>query len=196
MVSTLSAPIAFAPRAPSERALLERLASADREAIASTYAQHHAEVRAFARRMLGDDAFAEDVVHDVFVALPAAAERFRGDATLRTLLISIAANVCRRHIRSAVRRRRAFSRFAEREVMPSQATPEEEARGRRLAAALRRGLESLSVDHRETFVLCALEERSSSEAAEILDVPEGTVRTRLFHARANLRAFLEAEGAR
>lgn len=174
--------------------LLDRLRAADPRAVAAVYGQHHAEVRAFARRMLNDDAAAEDVVHDAFVALPAAVARFRGDSSLRTFVFSIAVNLCRRRLRSVSRQRRALSRL-EMEPPPEPAgTPEAEVRKRSLAAALRRGLETLSVDHREAFVLSVVEERSSREVAEIVGIPEGTVRTRVFHARAKLRAFLEAEG--
>ena len=90
----------------SHHALLERLAAADHEAVAQVYGLHHAAVRAFARRMLNDAAAAEDVVHDAFVALPAAVERFRGASSLRTLIFSIAVNLCRRRIRTATRQRR------------------------------------------------------------------------------------------
>jgi RNA polymerase sigma-70 factor (ECF subfamily) len=57
-------------------------------------------------------------------------------------------------------------------------------------------MDELSFDHRSAFVLCEVEERSSREVAEILGVPEGTVRTRLFHARQKLRASLEKAGVR
>ena len=136
------------------------------------------------------------MVHDAFVALPKALARFRGDCALETFLISIAVNLCRRRLRSTMRGRRAVRRLADTDVKEPVRTPEAEARRRQLAAALRRGIDTLSVDHREVFILCAVEERTSSEAAEILEVPAGTVRTRLFHARKQLRAFLEAEGLR
>lgn len=176
--------------------LVRRLAAGDAAAITDVYRQHGAKVRGYARRFLGDEAAAEDVVHDVFVALPAAMERFRGDAKIDTFLIAIAVNFCRRRVRSSARGQRAVERMERREVERPARTPEAEARRRELAAALTRGLETLSVEHREVFVLCAVEERSSPEVAELLEVPEGTVRTRLFHARKKLRAFLEAEGIR
>ncbi|MCA9610245.1 MAG: RNA polymerase sigma factor [Myxococcales bacterium] len=176
--------------------LLRRLADGDPETITDVYRRHGAKVRGYARRFLGDDAAAEDVVHDVFVALPGAMQRFRGESKLDTFLIAIAVNFCRRRVRSSVRGQRAVERMERREVERPAQTPEAEARRRELAAALTRGLATLSVDHREVFVLCAVEERSSPEVAELLDVPEGTVRTRLFHARKKLRAFLEAEGIR
>lgn len=181
-------------RASDEADLIARVRGGDSASITQLYRQHHAKVRAFATRMLGDRTAAEDVVHDAFVALPDALARFRMDAKLETFLMSIGVNLCRRRLRSQARARRAFERAHERDPREPVTTPEAHAQQRRLADALRRGLETLSVDHREVFVLCAIEERSSIEVAEIVGVPEGTVRSRLFHARKQLRAFLEAEG--
>ncbi len=191
--SSVSNVVPFPPQgAAGER--IARIAEADPAAITEVYRLHASKVRGFARRMLHDDAAAEDVVHDAFVALPDAVARFRGECKLESFLISIAVNLCRRRLRSRSRGERAVERMHQRRVDEPVRTPEAEARRRHLAAALRRGLDTLSVDHREVFVLCAVEERSSTEVAEILDVPPGTVRTRLFHARAKLRAYLEAEG--
>ncbi len=186
--------VPFRGRLEVNEALLSAIAQRDPEAVARVYRAHHARVRAFARRMLGDEALSEDVVHDVFVALPEAIHRFRGDASLGTLLMSIAVNLCRRHIRSSERGRRAAQRMHARNVVAMVETPEAEARRRRLAAALTRGLETLCIEHREVFILAAVEERTSTEVADILDVAPGTVRRRLHHARAELRSFFEAEG--
>jgi RNA polymerase sigma-70 factor (ECF subfamily) len=174
--------------------LLLAIARRDPDAITVVYRRHGPKVRAYARRVLGDEMLAEDVVHDVFVSLPDAVERFRGDSKLETFLIAIAVNVCRHRMRSLTRRRRAVERMEEGAPSRSVSTPEADARRNELAAALARGLDTLSVDHREVFVLCAVEERSSPEVADILDVPEGTIRQRLFHAKKKLRAFLEREG--
>ncbi len=192
--SSVSNVVPFPGRSTTD--LIARLAASDPEAIASVYRLHAAKVRAFARRMLHDDTAAEDVVHDAFVALPKALARFRGECKLETFLISIAVNLCRRHIRSSARGRRAVERLTQGRVEEPVRTPEAEARRRRLAAALRRGIDTLSVDHREVFILCAVEERTSTEVADILDIPQGTVRTRLFHARKKLREHLEGEGVR
>lgn len=177
-----------------EAALIDALERADPDAVTTLYRKHHAKIRAFATRMLNDRAAAEDVVHDAFVALPNAISRFRGDAKLETFILSIAVNLCRRRLRSAARARRAAERVEQREPPRLVTTPESDVRGRRLAKALSEGLSTLSVDHREVFVLCAIEERSALEVAEIAGVPEGTVRSRLFHARKQLRAFLEKAG--
>ena len=175
--------------------LVARLRRGERAAIGEAYAAHHAAVRGFARHLVGDDAAAEDIVHDTFVALPRAVERFRGDAPLRGFLIGVAANHARRHIRSAARRRKAMARL---EDAPPAATPDpaQVTARRRLADHLLAALDRVPVDQRVAFVLCEVEQRTSIEVARILDVPEGTVRTRAFHARRRLRELLAEEDPR
>ena len=179
----------------TEPPLFERLAEAEPAAVGEVYDEHHRAVRAFAWRLLGDEMAAEDLVHDVFVALPKAVRNFRGACSLRTFLISVAANHARHRVRSA-RRRRAMTDRLSREPLTAGTTPEHEARRTELAAAVMRAMETLSDDHRLAFVLCEVEQRSSREVAQILGVPDATVRTRCHHAKKKLRAALEKEGLR
>lgn len=181
------------PVEDQEEALVTRLQRADPAAIGEAYDAHHGAVRAFARRLVGDPAAAEDLVHEVFVTLPRAIRRYRGDSTLRTFLVSIAVNHARHHLRGAMRRRAAMDRLAG-EPPGSAGDPEQSARQRELAAALTRALDALPLDQRVAFVLCEVEERTSREVAEIVGAPEATVRTRVFHARRKLRASLELAG--
>lgn len=180
--------------------LLLRLQRAEPSAVAEVYDEHHAAVRAFAKRLLGDAATAEDLVHEVFVSLPQAIRNFRGDSALRTFLISIAVNHARHHVRAAQRRRRAISAYGEltvaRSGSESSSDPEHETRRKQLAELLTRALDTLPIEQRVAFVLCEVEERTSREAAEIVGAPEATLRTRLFHAKKKLRLALETEGLR
>lgn len=164
--------------------------------MAEAYDANQAALRAFARKLTGDAAVAEDLVHDVFVALPKAVKRFREDAALRTFLISIAVNHARKHVRAAARRRAAMERFAREPMADGSPTPEGDAGRKQLAAALSRALDKLPLDQRVAFVLCEVEQRTSREAADLVGAPEETVRTRLFHARKKLRVHLEKEGIR
>lgn len=170
------------------------LREGDMTGLAKIYDEHHHAVRMFARRLLGEDA-AEDLVHDTFLTLPKALQRWNGDGTLRTFIIGVAINHARHHVRSRTRRRFALARFG-REPEPKQRSQEDESEQRRLAKLLMRALETLSFDHRTTFVLSEVEDRSSPEVAQILGIPEATVRTRLHHARQKLRTALEREGVR
>jgi len=175
--------------------LVLRLQRAEPGAVAEVYDAHHAAVRAFAKRLLGDAASAEDLVHEVFVSLPRAVRKFRGDSALRTFLISIAVNHARHHVRAAQRRRRAISAYGDTRQHES-VDPEHEARRKELAELLTRALDTLPIEQRVAFVLCEVEERSSREAAEIVGAPEATLRTRLFHAKKKLRLALETGGVR
>lgn len=191
---TLSSPAI--PVVDTQAELVARLRRGDRAAVAEVYDAHQAALRAFARKLTGDAQVAEDLVHDVFVALPSAVKRFREDAALRTFLTSIAVNHARKHVRAAARRRSAMERYAREPEWGGGGTPEADAARRQLAAALSRALDKLPLDQRVAFVLCEVEQRTSREAAEVVDAPEETVRTRLFHARKKLRAHLEKEGIR
>jgi RNA polymerase sigma-70 factor (ECF subfamily) len=178
-----------------DRELIARLAAAEGQAVAEAYDAHHDAVRAFARRLVGDESSAEDLVHEVFVALPGAMQRFRGQSSLRTFLVAIAVHHARHHVRAATRRRAALSRL-EREPQATTQDPEQIARRHELSRALMRALDKLPLDQRVAFVLCEVEERTSPDAAQIAGVPEGTLRTRLFHAKRKLRDELAREGFR
>lgn len=169
------------------------LAAGDETALRVAYRDHHAPVRAFARRLVGDDAAAEDLVHEVFVQLPAASRRFRGHAALRTLLMAMTINHARHHVRAAARRRAAAERMAGEGHAPDSTAPDPAER-RELAAALMRALDALPLDQRVAFVLCEVEERTSAEAASIAGTSDGTMRARLLLARRRLRAQLTAWG--
>jgi RNA polymerase sigma-70 factor, ECF subfamily len=185
---------ALEPAEVAEASFLACLRAGDLRALGQVYDEHHAAVRAFARRLVGDEA-AEDLLHDTFLSLPKAVRRWNGDGALRTFIIGIAVNHGRHHARGAARRRLALARFAE-QPHGAQRSQEEESEQRQLAALLLRALDSLSFDQRSAFVLCEVEERSSPEVAEILGIPEATVRTRLYHARQKLRAMVEKAGVR
>ena len=182
------------PARRAEAAELEGLREGDADALGQVYDEHHTAVRAFARRLLGDEA-AEDLVHDTFLTLPRALRRWNGEGSLRTFIIGIAVNHARHRVRGSARRRAALARFSQ-EPAARTRSPEEDSEQRRLATLLMHALDSLSFDHRTTFVLCEVEERSSPEVAQILGIPEATVRTRLHHARQKLRVSLERAGVR
>jgi RNA polymerase sigma-70 factor (ECF subfamily) len=178
-----------------ERTLAARLRRGELAALGEAYDAHHTHVRAFARRLLGDAAAAEDLVQETFLVLPHAVGSFRGDSTLRTFLVSIAVNHARHHLRSAMRRRAAHTRLKT-EPPPCSPNPEDQARRAELAATLTRALDALPLEQRVAVVLCDVEERTSAEAAKIVGVPEGTIRTRAFHAKRRLREALAEEGFR
>jgi RNA polymerase sigma-70 factor (ECF subfamily) len=173
--------------------LVSRVARGDTAALTTVYRQHHVAVRAFAQRLVGDIEAAEDLVQDVFVALPSAAARFRGESALRTFLVSIAVNHAKNHVRAAARRRAAMTRLGREPEPAAPNDPEHVAQKRELADRLMLALDALPLDQRVAIVLSEIEERTSTEIASIVGAPEGTVRTRIFHAKKKLRELLGGE---
>jgi len=178
----------------AESDLVARLRRGEADALGQAYDAHHAHVRAFAQRFLGDPSLAEDLLQDTFIALPKAIKRFRGDASLRTFLISVALNHAQHYLRSAMRRRGAYHRLGSEPPPTPVTTPDLDAERGQLAAAMTRALDALPAEQRAAVVLCEVEERTSAEAAAIVGVAEGTIRARLFHAKRKLREAFAKEG--
>jgi RNA polymerase sigma-70 factor (ECF subfamily) len=180
------------PSPPSGDAFAEALAAGESSAIRLAYRQHHEVVRAFARRLLGSGADAEELVQDTFLAIPSAMRRFRGDCSLRTFFLSIAANQARNVLRGRKRRRSAEDRLqADPDAAPPSATrPDEALLRQELAQRLTRAFDCLSEDQRIAFVLSEVEERNSSELSLILGVPASTIRARVAAAKEKLRTEL------
>jgi RNA polymerase sigma-70 factor (ECF subfamily) len=172
----------------AESSFLDAIAESDPEALREAYRSHHVAVRAFAGRLLGDAAAAEDLVHDVFIALPGAVRRFRGDSSFEGFLIGIGVNLARRHLRASKRRRAMHSKLSI-EPPSSPAPPDQVASDYELASRLMRALDELPDKLRISFVLVQIEERDASEVAELLGVPASTVRARVRAARSRLQSF-------
>lgn len=178
----------------SEVSLAARVATGDTDALRAMYEAHHEALRAFARRVLGDAAEAEDVVHDVFLTARDATRGFEGRSSLRTFLMSIVVNHVRHRRRASARRIGALEKLHA-EPRDRVASAEEVGEQRRLAGRMQALLDALPIDQRVAVVLCVVEERTSVEAAEIVGVPEATIRTRVFHARRKMREMLAGANA-
>jgi len=152
-----------------------------------------------ARAILRDDAEAEDAVQEAYLRAFAALGEFRGESKLSTWLVRIAANEALMRRRSAARRAAVVPLRAEGEHAPEEQAmsqdpgPEQNAQRAEMRRLLERRIDALPDDYRAVFVLRALEEMSVEETAAALGVPEATVRTRHFRARALLRESLAQE---
>jgi RNA polymerase sigma-70 factor (ECF subfamily) len=176
------------PAAPVDLTI-ERAAAGDGAALVALYRDHAPRLRTFALRLVGCEMAADDLVHDVFLALPRALSRFRGDCSLDSFLISITVRSARSHLRSAQRRRRLEARTHEVPRPDGPATDAESER-RELAGLLAIALDALPLAQRVAFILCEVEEHTSQEVAEILGEQAGTIRARVFHAKRKLRQRL------
>jgi RNA polymerase sigma-70 factor (ECF subfamily) len=180
------------PTADDDGSLLVGLRAYRLDALACAFDRWHQRVRVLARRLLCDSAAAEDVVQETFVALSDAVTRFRGDVNLESFVLGIAVKRARRRQREGARRRRALERLT-REERRRPRDPEHDAYRRELSLRLTVALDHLPPPQREAFVLCEVEELTAGQAALVADIPEATMRTRLFHARRRLRDLLDQD---
>jgi RNA polymerase sigma-70 factor (ECF subfamily) len=173
------------------RAWLERICLGDQGAMAQFYRAFAPQVHAFAMRQLGNAAEADDVVVDTMYEVWSTAKRFAGQSLVRTWLFSIA----RHRLLDRLRKRRPLESVDVDEladVLPGDEEGGYDALARRQRAQhVAHCLETLSEEHRECMHLVFYEDLPLAEVAQIQGCPEGTVKTRLFHARQKMKRCLE-----
>lgn len=184
---------ASARTALSDAAALSALASGDLSALGVVYDRHQASVLAFLVRATGSRQDAEDLLQATFVTAAKAADSFDGRETCLPWLIGIGARLAYRHRRGLWRFRRALDRFRASEP-PETWDPARQLGARDQLSALAAALEHMSERKRIVLLLAEVEGLSGDEIAKALDIPVGTVWTRLHHARNELRRLLGEEG--
>lgn len=134
--------------------------------------------------------YAEDLTQDVLVEVFHSAASFRHESSFRTWLYSIARNVCRRHLRSGRFRSYTSIDQVDEPVQDKRSDPYDSMVRSEAEQALGKAIEELPPEQRITLLLKEWQELSYNEIADILEVPVGTVRSRLHNARASLAARL------
>jgi RNA polymerase sigma-70 factor (ECF subfamily) len=177
--------------------LLRALAEGNLRALGDLYDRYARDVWRAARRVSADGNDVDDVVHAVFIKLPAIAASYDGRASCRAWLCGIAVRFALRHQRGTRRFRRMLASLSQVVTGRARSDPEREAGSGEELGRFERALARLSEKKRAAFVLVELEGLSAEEAGRALDVPAATVRTRLFHARRELHeAMRDAPGGR
>lgn len=156
------------------------------------FARHHVRVYRFVLRFVGEASAAEDLISEVFLDVWRNAGKFEARSAVSTWLLAIA----RFKALSALRRRtdEELDEEAAAAIEDSSDDPEVVAQKKDKGEVLRRCLEQLSPEHREIIDLVYYHEKSVEEVAEIVGIPQNTVKTRMFYARKRLGEMLEAAG--
>jgi len=184
---------------PQDVALVERAKQGDVRAFERLAARYKDRIFGYLCRMCGDASEAEDLCQEVFVRAFVSVRRFRGAATFQTWLYRIATNMAV----DALRKRRrsegvplsldepmaAGEGEVEREIADDE-TPHETVEVRELQAEVARAIQSLSDKLRPVVIMFDIQGLTYEEIAEALGCPLGTVKSRLFNARMQLRARL------
>lgn len=177
----------------SDRELLERARAGEERAFRLLVERYEPAVAAVVTALLGAGEEAEDVGQETFIRFYRSIDRFRGEAALRTYLTRIAINLS---LNARKRGSRLAARFLSRddvEALPAEPVTagDEEIERRERERLVRRAIGRLDGKHRAVVVLRMIEGYSTRETAAILDVPEGTVLSRLSRAMQKLEVELE-----
>ena len=176
----------------SDEVLISRIANGDRLAMQVLFARHHVRVYRFVLRLVRNEATAEDLISEVFLDVWRQAAKFEGRSAVSTWMLSIA----RFKALSALRRKPEYELDEEtaEAIEDHSDDPEVTLAKKDKAALLREAMSALSVEHREVIDLVYYHEKSVEEVARIVDIPEATVKTRMFYARKKLSELLNERG--
>jgi len=174
------------------------LALSSKAAFEQLMRQYNQRLFRVARSILKDDADAEDALQDAYVQAYRNLGEFRGEAELSTWLTRIVINQALMRVRKRTRERVivpfAEGRTPELEVADELAeSPSDAALRGEVRQVLEARIDELPEAFRTVFVMREVEEMTARETADALGIPEATVRTRLFRARALLRESLERD---
>lgn len=180
------------PAAP-DQALIGAIANGNLQALGELFDRYEPDIRRFIGRLgvgVGD---VDDLVQTTFLEVIRAAPRFDASLPAKSWLFGLTVMLVRRHRRSLSRAaQRLLSRA--RWLRPDEpSTPAAEFDKDQDLRRFQRAFQQLSAKKREVFSLVTLEGLSGEEVARVLEIPVATVRTRLHHARQELRAALLEE---
>lgn len=159
-------------------------------------ARHRDRLYRFVLRHIGHATEAEELAQQAFAEAARTYASFRGESQLSTWLYGIAMNLVRNHLSRSPQRLYHFEdESALDDTAAAVASPEEQCSLNQTVRLLERELQELMPEMREVLLLVAMDDMSYEDAAELLNVPIGTVRSRVSRARAHLRRRLHAAGA-
>jgi len=170
-----------------ELEILTRIAGGDQAGLGELCTLYGQRLYAYALRICGEPAQAEDVVQETLVTVWKSAGSFRGEGRVISWLLGIVHHTALKTLR---RDPRAQGEDLLESLPDGQYSPEEQVQASERSADLQKGLQSLSPDHRAVLELVFYQGMSLEETAAICGCPVGTVKSRLSYARQALRGVL------
>ncbi len=185
----------------TERELVEQVLDGDREAFLDFIDRYERLVKHVVFRMVDDDRDREELCQDVFVRAYRYLDGFRFESKLSTWLARIARNTCLNHLE-----KKDLPLYADHAPAPDGESPDartvlnrvedpdadvdQAAMDREQQDVVRRGLDTLAEHYRTALTLYHLEGMSVSQISEVMDNPEGTVKSHLYRGRKKLKDWL------
>lgn len=171
---------------PSDRALVTRACVGDGHAFTALMRRHQGAVRGFLRRFVGDAALADDIAQETFVQAHRALASFRGDGAVLSWLLTIA------YRKAIADKARARHRHEVAVDVDAPAGRGEERTSRTAERDVQRALATLPPAERAAIALCFLDELTHDEAAQVMGVPLGTLKSHVARGKEKLKALLAA----
>ncbi len=192
-LASLTKPLPQQLAVPPYEELVARARKGDRRAFRLLVERYEDEIAATVVAMLGPSGEVDDVVQEAFIRFYQTLDRFRGEAAVSTYLKRIAIN---RSLDALRRRKRLLARFRSRDdetysVLEPSIEEEEHVEARERARLVHQAIDALPPKHRAVVVLRMIEGYSTEETAEMLDIPYGTVLSRLSRAHTKLKELLQ-----
>jgi len=179
---------------PAERSDAELVAAAragDRAAVEALLARYEPSIYRFGLRMCGDEEAAREVLQETLLAAFRHLPGFRGDAALSTWLYQIARSFCIKE-RRGKRPTSSLDAEGSPELVDPAPQPDAHAHARQIGEALSRAIAALPPEQREVLILRDVEGLSAEQAADVVGIEIGALKSRLHRARMALRTELAA----
>ncbi len=167
--------------------LLQRISAGDEFALRELYEAYGRRLYAYALRLTGEPALAEDVVQETLITVWRAGGKYRGDGRVLAWLLSIVHNLALKTLR---RQSILMTDEVEASLPAPDDSPEIQTQRSEQTRWLQQGLQSLSPEHRAVLELVFYQGLSLEETAQVCNCPLGTVKSRLSYARQHLRGTL------
>jgi RNA polymerase sigma-70 factor, ECF subfamily len=183
--------ITWKPRVmDSDLQLIQRIASGDEAALRDFFARHASAMLAYAIRLVNDPTLAEEIVQESLVAVWKGAGNYRGMSKLLSWVLGIVYHKSM----SALRERQDLPLEEDSLHMPEQSMPGSLAERSDRTRILVQALNELPPDQKSTLELVFFQRMSLDETAEVMKCSPGTIKSRLFTARNNLRKIFARHG--
>lgn len=174
--------------------LIKRIAAGDSLAMKSFYARHHVRLFRFLVRMTRREATAEELMNEVLLEVWRKAAGYEGRSSVTTWMLSIAHHKAISQMRKRSEEALDEEEGAGSEMPDDEDNPETALQKSNKSKVMRACMEQLSSEHRTILDLVYYHDKSVAEAAEVLGIPENTVKTRMFYARKRLAELMREAG--
>lgn len=178
------------PRDATDAELVARAQTGEEAAFEELVRRYRNDVYGLSYHFMRNREEAWDVSQEVFIKAYRSLKHFRGDSGFKTWLLRITANHCKDNFKKRRLSTVSMDAMPTQDLFPSETDPGKELRNIELGQAIQEALDSLPPKHRMAFVLREFEDMSYKDMAKVMNCSEGTVMSRLHHARKKLQTKL------